>query len=72
MRTLSWIVTSIKMNKTVVVTIDDHKTHPKYKKKFKVSNKFYAHDESNACILWQAVNISETKPLSKLKRWIVM
>lgn len=72
MRTKTWIVTSIKMDKTAVVTIDSYKIHPKYKKKFKISKKFYAHDENNTCVLWQVVKFEETKPLSKLKRWLIV
>lgn len=72
MRTKTWIVTSIKMDKTAVITIDSYKIHPKYKKKYKISKKFYAHDENNTCTLWQAVKITETIPMSKLKRWIVV
>ena len=51
MRTKTGVVTSIKMDKTAVITIDSYKIHPKYKKKFKISKKFYAHDENNACTL---------------------
>ncbi|MDD2487513.1 MAG: 30S ribosomal protein S17 [Candidatus Gracilibacteria bacterium] len=72
MRTKTGIVTSIKMDKTAVVTIDSYKIHPKYKKKFKISKKFYAHDENNSSELGQVVKISETRPLSKLKRWIIV
>lgn len=72
MRTKTWVVSSIKMNKTVVITVDSYETHPKYKKRYKVSNKFYAHDEKNSCSLGQVVTISETRPLSKLKRWILV
>ena len=72
MRTKTWLVTSVKMNKTVVITIDSYKINPKYKKKFKVSKKFYAHDENNSCELWSVVKIQETRPLSKLKKWIVV
>lgn len=72
MRTKTWIVTSVKMDKTAVITIDSYKIHPKYKKKFKISKKFYAHDENNSSVLGQTIKISETKPMSKLKRWIVV
>ena len=72
MRTKTWIVTSIKMDKTAVITIDSYKIHPKYKKKYKISKKFYAHDENNSCTLGQVVKISETTPLSKTKRWLVV
>ena len=45
MRTKTGVVTSTKMQKTIVVTVDSYKTHPKYKKRYKASTKFYAHDE---------------------------
>lgn len=57
------------MDKTVVVQVDTYKTHPKYKKRYRVSSKFYAHDESNSCELGQKVTIVETRPISRLKRW---
>jgi len=69
MRTKTGIVTSTKMDKTIVVTVDSYKNHPKYKKQYKVSSKFHAHDEGNVCVLGQEVTIVETRPLSKLKRW---
>ncbi len=69
MRTITGTVTSIKMDKTIVVSVDTRKRHPKYKKEYKVTKKFYAHDESNACKIWDTISIVETKPLSKLKRW---
>lgn len=72
MRTKTGIVTSTKMDKTVVVTVDSYKTHPKYKKRYKDSSKFYAHDEANSCVLGQTVTIQETRPLSKTKRWQVV
>ncbi len=72
MRTKTGTVTSAKMDKTVVVTVDVYKTHPKYKKRYKVSTKFYAHDESNVCQEGQTVTIRETRPLSKTKRWEVV
>ena len=59
------------MDKTIVVQVDSYKTHPKYKKRYKVSTKFYAHDEQNACKEGDTVTIEETIPMSKLKRWIV-
>lgn len=71
MRTKTGTVTSDKMQKTVVVTVDSYKTHPKYKKRFKVSTKFYAHDESETYKVGDVVTIEETRPLSKLKRWVV-
>lgn len=72
MRTIKGTVTSDKMDKTVVISVVSYKSHPKYKKKFKVTNKFYAHDEKNTCKEWNVVVIKETKPTSRLKRWEVI
>ena len=69
MRKITWTVVSTKMDKTVVVQVDGYKLQPKYKKKYKISKKFYAHDENNTCKEWETVTIKESKPLSKLKRW---
>ncbi len=69
MRTKKGIVTSNAMNKTIVVSEYIYKMDSKYKKWYKVTKKFYAHDENNSCIVWDAVVIKETKPLSKMKRW---
>jgi small subunit ribosomal protein S17 len=71
MRTKKGIVTSDKMDKTIVVTVHSYKTHLKYKKKYRVSSKFYAEDPSNKYKEGDEVTIYETKPLSKLKRWSV-
>lgn len=71
MRSKKGTVTSAKMDKTVVVTVHTYKTHPKYKKKYRVSKKFYAHDEANKYNVGDEVTIFETTPLSKLKRWTV-
>lgn len=72
MRFKKGIVTSSKMNKTIVVSVDSYENHEKYKKRFKVTKKFYAHDELNTCNEGDLVTIKETRPLSKLKRWIVV
>jgi small subunit ribosomal protein S17 len=72
MRTKTGVVTSTKMQKTIVVTIDSYKTHPKYKKRYKASRKFYAHDEQGLAKEGDTVTISETRPLSALKRWILI
>ncbi len=72
MRTKKGTVTSNKMDKTVVVTVDSYKIHEKYKKKYKVSSKFYAHDPENQFKIGDEVTIYETIPLSKLKRWTVV
>jgi small subunit ribosomal protein S17 len=60
------------MQKTIVVTVQTYKTHPKYKKRYKHSVKFYAHDENGLAKLGDTVSISETRPLSRLKRWILI
>lgn len=69
MRTKKGIVTSSKMDKTIVVSVNTYKKDSKYNKRFKVTTKFYAHDEANSCNEWDVVVIKETKPLSKTKRW---
>ena len=65
------IVTSDKMDKTVVVKTDDLVKHPVYKKYLKRSRKYKAHDESNSCVVGDKVLITETRPLSRDKRWRV-
>lgn len=72
MRTKKGVVTSIKMDKTTVVSVHTYKIHPKYKKKYRVTKKFYAHDENKTCKLWDVITVKETKPLSKTKRWEVI
>ncbi len=62
-------VVSTKMQKTIVVEVEMRKAHPKYKRVIKSSKKFYAHDEQNSARVGDVVRISETRPLSKLKRW---
>lgn len=64
-------VVSDKMDKTVVVAIQDNVRHPLYKKIIKHTVKFKAHDEQNACGVGDKVEIMETRPLSKDKRWRV-
>jgi len=72
MRTIKGVVTSIAMNKTIVVSVSSYKAHAKYKKSYKVTSKFYAHDEENTCKLNDLVVIQESRPLSKLKRWTLI
>ena len=72
MRTKTGVVTSTKMQKTITVTVNTYKTHPKYKKRYQYSVKFYAHDEQGLAKLGDTVTISETRPLSKMKRWILI
>ncbi len=64
-------VVSDKMDKTVVVEVIDSVQHPLYKKFIKRSTKFKAHDENNECKIGDTVEIAETRPLSKDKRWRV-
>ncbi|MEZ4800926.1 MAG: 30S ribosomal protein S17 [Flavobacteriales bacterium] len=63
------VVTSNKMNKSVVVTVETKVMHPKYGKFVKHTKKFMAHDEKEECGIGDTVKIMETRPLSKLKRW---
>ncbi len=69
MRSKTGVVVSSKMDKTIVVRVDNYKVHPKYKKRYMVSKKFYAHDETNQYKEGDKVTIYETRPLSRLKRW---
>ncbi|PID87350.1 30S ribosomal protein S17 [Candidatus Gracilibacteria bacterium] len=72
MRKIKGLVTSVKMDKTAVVSVVSYKNHEKYKKRFKSTKKFYAHDEKNTCKEGDVVVIQETKPTSKLKRWEIV
>ena len=65
------LVVSDRMDKTVVVAVETRKVHPLYKKAIRVSKKYKAHDENNACKIGDKVKIVETRPLSKEKRWRV-
>lgn len=62
-------VTSNKMDKTIVVAIEDHVKHPLYNKIVKRTYKLKAHDENNECNIGDTVKVMETRPLSKDKRW---
>lgn len=66
------MVVSDKMDKTVVVAIQDNVKHPKYGKVIKRTVKFKAHDKNNECAVGDKVSIMETRPLSKEKRWRVV
>ena len=68
-KTRTGIVSSNKMDKTIVVEIVDKVRHPLYKKIVKRTIKFKAHDEDNTCNIGDRVEIMETRPLSKEKRW---
>ena len=63
------IVTSSKMDKSIVVMVERRVKHPKYGKYVKKSSKFVAHDEKNDCNEGDTVKIMETRPLSKIKNW---
>ena len=69
---LTGIVISNSMEKTVVVESSRKFPHPKYKKYIKRTKKYYAHDPQNNCKKGDRVLILESKPISKLKRWIVL
>ena len=62
-------VVSNKMDKTIVITVEDKYSHPLYGKTLKQTKRFMAHDEINECTLGDVVIISETRPLSRNKRW---
>ena len=71
-KTYTGKVVSNKMDKTVVVAITRLFQHPVYKKTVKKVSKFKAHDAENACDIGDTVIITETKPMSKDKRWLVL
>ena len=64
------VVTSSKMDKTVVVKVERLKMHAKYKKRYRVSKNYKAHDEENILSEGDKVMLTETKPISKDKKWI--
>jgi small subunit ribosomal protein S17 len=63
------VVSSNKMDKTIVVAVERKVKHPIYGKFVKKTTKFHAHDEKNECSIGDQVKIMETRPLSKTKRW---
>lgn len=70
MRIKKGIITSNKQEKTLVVTVNGYKNHPKYKKRFLVSKKYHVHNPDNKKFeLGTEITFYETRPLSKLKRW---
>jgi small subunit ribosomal protein S17 len=71
-RVLSGVVVSAKADKTIIVKVERRFKHPKYHKTVKVSKKYAAHDELNNFKEGDAVNIIETKPISRTKRWQVV
>ena len=68
-KTRTGLVVSDKMDKTIVVTIEDNVRHPLYKKIIKRTVKLKAHDENNECGVGDTVKVMECRPLSKDKRW---
>lgn len=62
-------VVSNKMSKSIIVAIERRVAHPLYKKYFKKTTRLMAHDEKNECTIGDVVKISETRPLSKRKKW---
>ena len=71
-RILSGTVISSRANKTVVVKVDRRVQHKLYKKIINRTKKYHAHDENNAYKIGDKINIRETRPISKLKSWVVM
>ncbi len=71
-KTLKGKVLSNKMDKTAVVAVTRFVKHPKYKKYFKITKKFKAHDENNTAVIGETVAIVETRPLSKDKHFAIV
>lgn len=70
--TLVGKVVSNKMDKTVVVSVDRLIKHPKYGKLLRRKTKLHAHDENNVCQIGNIVKIRESRPMSKLKNWVLV
>jgi len=66
------LVVSDKMDKTVVVAVENRSPHPKYGKIVVRTQRFKAHDQDNRCRVGDRVRIQETRPLSRTKRWVVI
>ncbi len=71
-RVLQGVVVSDKNDKTVVVQVERRLTHPVLKKTVRLTKKYHAHDEENACHEGDVVRIQECPPISKNKRWVVL
>ena len=71
-KTREGLVVSDKMDKTVVVAVEDRVQHPLYKKTLRRTNKLKAHDETNTCGVGDRVLLMETRPMSASKRWRVV
>jgi small subunit ribosomal protein S17 len=68
-RIITGTVVSTKGDKTITVKVDRRITHPIYKKQYTRSKKYHAHDEENSAVTGDLVEITETRPISKTKRW---
>ena len=68
-KTMTGVVVSNKMDKTVVVKVERRFSHPIFKKVVKTTKKYKVHDEKNECLEGDFIRIQETRPLSKEKRW---
>jgi small subunit ribosomal protein S17 len=71
-RILQGVVVSDKSDKTIVVKVERRLRHPVLKKTVRLSKKYHAHDESNSAKTGDVVRIQETRPYSKLKRWLLL
>jgi small subunit ribosomal protein S17 len=71
-RVLEGVVVSDKNDKTIVVKVERRLTHPVLKKTVRLTKKYHAHDEKNSAKVGDVVQIEETKPLSKQKRWLLL
>lgn len=71
-RILQGVVVSDKQDKTVVVKVERRFTHPLFKKTVRRSKHYHAHDESNSVKVGDTVSIQESRPISKLKSWVVV
>ena len=68
-KTMTGVVVSNKMDKTVVIKVERKFSHPVFKKVVKTTKKYKVHDEKNECLEGDFIRIQETRPLSKEKRW---
>ena len=68
-KTMTGVVVSSKMDKTVVVKVERRFAHPVFKKVVKTTKKYKVHDEKNECVEGDFIRIQESRPLSKEKRW---
>jgi small subunit ribosomal protein S17 len=71
-KVLEGVVVSDKMEKTAIVAVNTFKAHPKYLKRYLSTKRYKAHDGENKCKVGEKVKISETKPMSKGKKWTVV